>query len=396
MHFEYALLTVAVLLGLSVIASKIGSKVGIPVLLVFIAIGMLAGSEGLGGIWFDDAASAQKVGIVALSYILFAGGMDTHWQTTKPILGKALCLATFGVVATAAVVGLIANRLLGFSFQEGLLLGSIIASTDASAVFSILSSGSVKIRDDVRALLEVESGTNDPTAVFLTLGLTTAIAKGTPISPLIAGNFVWEMALGALWGAMIGKLGVIAMKRLHLQFEAMYHVVSIAIVLASYSGAVILHSSGFLAVYIAGLVYGQGSFRQKKGLRRFHDGIAWLMQIVMFLVLGLLVFPSRLHSVALAGCLISLVLIFVARPIGTFLSLSLFRESAATKTLVAWAGLRGAVPIILATFPLLAGITRANEIFNIVFFVVLFSTVIQGATLPWVIRAVDKQESEPA
>lgn len=392
MNFDYVLLIIAVLLGLSVVASKVATKVGLPVLLIFIGIGMLAGSEGPGGIWFNDAAAAQRVGIVALSFILFVGGMDTHWEQSKPIVWKALALATFGVVATAAIVGFVAHHLLGFTIQEGLLLGSIIASTDASAVFSILSTGAIKIRDDVRALLEMESGTNDPTAVFLTLGFTNAIASGRSISPALAGNFVWEMLIGLLWGAAIGKLGIIAMKRLHLQFEAMYHVVSIVIVLAAYSGAAILHASGFLAVYIAGLIYGQGAFRQKKGLKRFHEGISWLMQITMFLVLGLLVFPSKINSVAVEGVVVSLVLIFIARPIGAFLSLTLFKEKFGTKVLVAWAGLRGAVPIILATFPLLAGISRAYEIFNIVFFVVLFSTVIQGTTLPWVIRRFDNME----
>lgn len=389
MNFDYILLITAVLLGLSVVASKVATKVGVPVLLIFIAIGMLAGSEGPGGIWFNDATVTQRVGIVALSFILFVGGMDTDWHATKPILKKALLLATFGVIATAAIVGFIAHHMLGFTIREGLLLGAIIASTDASAVFSILGTGSVKIREELRALLEMESGTNDPTAVFLTLGLTASIAQDKPLSPMIIGNFGWEMIIGAIWGLALGKLGIIAMKRLHLHFDAMYHVVSIVIVLASYAGAAIMHASGFLAVYVAGLMYGQGTFRQKKGLKRFHEGIAWLMQITMFLVLGLVVFPSKLSAVAIEGTLVSLVLIFIARPIGVFLSMSFFKDNMKTKALVAWTGLRGAVPIILATFPLIAGISRAQEIFNIVFFVVLFSTVLQGTSLPFVFRKLD-------
>ncbi len=390
MNFEIALLTIAVLLGISVVASKFASKVGVPVLLIFIVIGMLAGSDGPGGIWFTDVAATQRVGIVALSFILFSGGMDTHWVQTKPILGKALSLATFGVVATAAIVGFIAHQFLGFSVLEGLLLGSIIASTDASAVFSILGSGAVKIKDSLRALLEMESGTNDPTAVFLTMGLTAAIATGKPLSPSMLGTFVWEMAIGGLFGILVGRLGVFAMRKLNLQFHAMYQVITIALVLASYAGAALIHASGFLAVYLTGLVFGQGDFPQKKGLMRFHEGISWLMQIAMFLVLGLLVFPSKLGGIAFEGIVVSLVLILVARPIGAFLSLSLFRETFANKVIVSWAGLRGAVPIILATFPLLAGISRAHEMFNIVFFVVLFSTVLQGTTLPWVIRRFDQ------
>jgi len=394
MNFDYILLITAVLLGLSVVASKFATKVGVPVLLIFIAIGMLAGSEGPGGIWFTDAVVTQRVGIVALSFILFSGGMDTHWQTTKPILTKALCLATFGVLATAAIVGFIAHHMLGFTVLEGLLLGSIIASTDASAVFSILSTGSMKVRKDITALLEMESGTNDPTAVFLTLGFTTAIATNKPISPTLAGNFAWEMIVGCIWGLAFGKLGIITMKRLRLPFEGMYHVVTICVVLASYAGAAILHASGFLAVYVAGLVYGEGTFRQLKGLKRFHEGIAWLMQITMFLVLGLLIFPSSLPKIAFEGVLVSVVLIFIARPIGVFLSMSLFKDTLKTKVLVAWTGLRGAIPIILATFPLLAGISKAHEIFNIVFFVVLFSTIIQGTTLPWVFKLLDRGQGD--
>ncbi len=390
MNFDYVLLIVAVLLGLSVVASKVATKVGLPVLLIFIGIGMLAGSEGPGGIWFNDVAATQRLGIVALSFILFSGGMDTHWGQTKPILAKALTLATFGVVATAAIVGFMAHHFLGFSVLEGLLLGSIIASTDASAVFSILSSGSVKIKDSLRAMLEMESGTNDPTAVFLTMGLTTAIATNKPLSPVMLGTFAWEMIVGGLWGIAMGKFGVVLMRKLNLQFHAMYQVITIALVLASYSGAAIMHASGFLAVYLSGLVFGQGDFVQKKGLVKFHDGISWLMQIAMFLVLGLLVFPSKLGGVVFEGTVISLVLIFVARPIGSFLSLTLFRESFSNKLLVSWAGLRGAVPIILATFPLLGGISRAYEIFNIVFFVVLFSTILQGTSLPWVIKKFEK------
>lgn len=389
MSFDYVLLITAVLLGLSVVASKFATKVGVPVLLIFIAIGMLAGSDGPGGIWFSDTIVAQRLGIVALSFILFAGGMDTNWKESKSILKEALSLATFGVIATAAIIGFIAHHMLGFSPREGLLLGAIIASTDASAVFSILGTGNVKMSHRLRALLEMESGTNDPTAVFLTLGLTASIASDKAISPMLVGNFAWEMGVGCLWGIGFGKLGIIAMKRLHLPFEAMYHVVSLAIVLAAYSGAAIIHGSGFLAVYVAGLVYGEGIFKQKKGLARFHDGIAWLMQIAMFLVLGLLVFPRQLGKVAPEGILVSLALIFVARPIGVFLGLAPFRETLKTKLLISWTGLRGAVPIILATFPLLAGISRAQEMFNIVFFVVLFSTVIQGTALPWVFKKLE-------
>ncbi|MCA0359895.1 MAG: potassium/proton antiporter [Armatimonadetes bacterium] len=386
MNFDQILLGVGLLLGLCVLASKFASKLGVPVLVLFVGIGMLAGSDGIGGIWFEDARLAQQIGVVALVFILFAGGMDLDWKAAKPYVGRSLSLATVGVALTAGVVAIFATQFLGFGWAEGLLLGAIISSTDAAAVFSTLTQSGNALRQDVRQTIEIESGSNDPTAIFLTTAFVDALAKGQGFHAGLLGMFVWQMLLGALGGYLVGRGGVLLMRALRLDHEGLFHAVSIVIVLVSYGGVALLGGNGFLAVYIAGVVFGQGEFRQKRGLRRFHDGIAWLMQILMFLVLGLLVFPSQLPSVILPGLAVGAVLMFVARPVGTVVALLPFRMKAPELTLISWAGLRGAVPIILATIPLLAGIPRSQEIFNLVFFVVLLSALLQGTTIPWLSR----------
>lgn len=396
MNFDLVLLGIAALLGLSVVASKAAGKLGIPTLLVFIVVGMLAGSDGPGGIWFTDAEMAQQVGILALAFILFSGGMDTEWPELKSYVPHALLLATLGVVVTALVVGICAVWALGFGVLEGLLLGAVIASTDAAAVFTTLRSRGLRLRARLRGILELESGSNDPAAIFMTITLVTLMMGEASSTFDVLHRFIWQMVIGGAGGYAAGRLGVIAMRRLNLDIDALYHVVSIVIVLIAYAGIQVIGGNGFLAVYVAGITFGQGDFAQRKGLRRFHDGVAWLMQIAMFLVLGLLVFPSQLPGIAASGLLIALTLIFVARPLGVLASLSPLRVPFREQTFIAWTGLRGAVPIILATYPLLAEVERAQEIFNIVFFVVLLSALLQGTTLPWLARRLKVEESAPA
>lgn len=383
MTYEGVLLLTGGLLLLSVVGSKFASKLGVPVLLIFLGIGMLLGSDGPGGIWFTDAALTQKIGVVALIFILFSGGADLDWPRAKPHLGPSMSLATVGVLVTAGVVGLLAHWTLGFGLLEGLLLGAVVASTDAAAVFAALTQSKLKLKESVRRTLEIESGCNDPMAIFLTIGLVSALSSGAQLGVESALTFIWQMALGGALGWGVGRVAVLTMRRLKLDFEGLYHGLSIAIVLIAYSLTALLGGNGFLAVYAAGIAFGNGEFRQKKGLRRFHEGLAWLSQIVMFIVLGLLVFPSQLPGVAWEGILVTVALMFLARPLAVALSLAPFRIPLREQSLMAWAGLRGAVPIVLATFPLLAGLPRAQEIFNIVFFVVIFSTVLQGTTIRW-------------
>jgi potassium/hydrogen antiporter len=384
--FEYILLAVGALLLVSIVASKASGRLGVPSLLLFLVVGMLAGSEGPGGIPFDDAYLAQSVGVVALVLILYSGGLETNWADVRAVLSKAAALSTLGVLLTALVVGLFAAWWLGFTLLEGLLLGAIISSTDAAAVFSVLRARSVGLKGEIRPLLEVESGSNDPMAVFLTVGLTGVLANpGASILGLVP-SFFQQMALGALLGYGLGRAMVWVINRVRLEYDGLYPVLSLALVLLTYALTASIGGNGFLAVYLAGLVMGEHDFIHKRSLGRFHDGLAWLMQITMFLVLGLLVFPSRLVPVIGAGVALSLVLMLVARPLGVFLTLAFARAGWREKAMVSWVGLRGAVPIILATFPLLAGLPQAETIFNLVFFIVLTSVLLQGTSLPWVAR----------
>ncbi|MEX2430998.1 MAG: potassium/proton antiporter [Dehalococcoidia bacterium] len=391
-QFEVVLIAVATLLLLGVFASKASHKLGVPALLLFLGIGMLAGSEGIGGIEFDDVRTAQLLGIVALAYILFAGGLDTQWEGIRPILSEGIGLATVGVVLTAVGVGLAASWLLGLSLLEGLLLGSIVSSTDAPAVFGLLRSKRLHLRGRLKPLLELESGSNDPMAVLLTLGFITLLTAPDP-GPLGLGVFfVLQAVVGAGVGLGVGRLLVMVLNRLHLEYDGLYPVLTLSGVLLIYAGATQLGGSGFLAVYLAGLIMGKSQFVHKRSLLRFHDGIAWLMQIAMFLTLGLLVFPSQLLPVALSGFILSLLLIFIARPLAVYVTLFFSKMPLNEKAFVSWVGLKGAVPIIIATFPLLDGVPQADAMFNIVFFVVLTSVLIQGTSIPLVARFLRVEE----
>jgi potassium/hydrogen antiporter len=384
MHgYDLALFVASILLILGVLAGMASGALGVPSLLAFLGLGMLAGSDGVGGIHFTDAGQAQMVGVVALTFILFSGGMGTHWADVKPIVRSGLLLATIGVVTTASIVGFFAFLFLGFSLTEGFLLGAIIASTDAAAVFGLFRSSTASLNRKVQSLLELESGSNDPIAIFLTIGLTDLAAGKIAHLGGWVPVFAREMVLGALLGYGFGKFGVIVMQRIRLPFEALYSIFSVALALLSYSGSALVGGNGFLAVYVAGLTFGHGKFEQREDLQRYHDAISWLMQIVLFITLGLLVFPHQLPAVVGSGMLVALVLIFVARPVSVFLSLIGSGFSARAKLLVSWAGLRGAVPIVLATYPLIANLPKATETFNIVFFVVLISSLLQGTTVPW-------------
>ncbi|MBX5457439.1 MAG: potassium/proton antiporter [Thermogemmatispora sp.] len=387
MHFESALLVASLLLLLSVLAWKIAGRLGIPALLLFLGLGMLAGSDGPGGIYFDDAQLAQAVGIVALVLILFAGGLETRWSAVRPALGGALLLSTLGVLLSALVVALFAVWLLHASLLDGLLLGALISATDAAAVFSVLAARNLRLSSQLLPLLELESGTNDPMAVFLTLGLIRLLSEPEtpPLSILLL--FVQQMGIGLALGLVIGGLAIWLIGRLHLDVEGLYRVLTIALALFTYAVTALLGGSGFLAVYLVGLLLGNSRVEGIERIGRFHDSLAWLMQIAMFLILGLLVFPSRLPAVALAGVLITLVSVFVARPLAVLLALlPLRRMPLREKLFVAWVGLRGAVPIVLATFPLLAGLPRAGLLFDLVFFVVLASVLLQGTTVSLVAR----------
>ncbi len=378
---EIVLFIISVLLILSILASKVSSRLSVPTLLLFLGIGMLAGSEGIGGIYFDNAQLAQAIGVIALVFILFSGGLDTPFEAIKPILRRGMVLATVGVLLTAAIVGLFAALLLDVSPAQAILIGAIVASTDAAAVFSIFRTQRISLKGDTIPLLEFESGSNDPMAIFLTIGAIALISSPDMALVNIVGIFLQQAIIGGILGAVLGYSAARIINNLRLDSHGLYPVFTIALVLLAYSLPAALGGSGFLAVYLVGLILGAQNIVHKNSLSRFHDSIAWLMQIVMFLVLGLLVFPSELIPIAPIGIGISLILIFVARPVSVFLSLIRSRFSTNDKLMISWVGLRGATPIVLATFPLLAGVPQADMIFNIVFFVVLSSVLLQGTTI---------------
>jgi len=383
---ETILVGAAALLLICVLVSKVSDRFGVPALLLFLILGMLAGSDGPGGIYFDDPALAQSVGIIALVLILFSGGLDTEWSHVRPVLKEGLLLATVGVLITALVTGLFASVLLGFSLLEGLLLGSIVSSTDAAAVFSVLRSKGISLKGRLKPLLELESGSNDPMAIFLTVGLIQLITQ-PDLSPVnLIGLFVQQMLVGAVVGYGMGRVMLFLVNRLKLGYEGLYPVLILALAFLTFGFTTVLGGSGFLAVYLAGIYLGHYDFIHKRSLLRFYDGLAWIMQIAMFLTLGLLVFPSRLVPIIGVGLLLAGCLMFVARPISVFVGLLPSAFNWREKALVSWVGLRGAVPIILATFPLLAKLPQADLIFNLVFFVVLTSVLLQGTTIPLAAR----------
>lgn len=385
MQIEF-LIIAALLIIVSIFASKLSDRFGIPVLLLFLAIGMIAGSEGLGGIYFDNVPVANAISIVALVLVLFSGGFQTKFDHVRPVMVQSFSLATVGVLLTAAIVGLFASRLLNISILEGMLLGSIMSSTDAAAVFSILRSKGISLKGNLKPLLELESGSNDPMAVFLTIGMIQLIQQPDPSILQIILLFFRQMILGALIGYLMGRFVAFLMNRINLGYEGLYPVLSLSLVLLTYGVTDILKGSGFLAVYFMGIAMNYQNFAHKRTIQRFHDGFGWLMQIIMFGMLGLFIFPSQLLPVAGVASLVAVVLILVARPISVFLTLIPNSLKLNEKVLISWVGLRGAAPLILATFPLLAGIQHSEMFFNITFFVVLISLLLQGTTLPPISR----------
>jgi potassium/hydrogen antiporter len=414
LHSENIFLVASLLLLLSILGGKTTSRWGMPTLLFFLLTGILAGSEGIGGIPFDDPRLAQFIGITALNFILFSGGLDTNFRTIEPVLRKGLALSTVGVLLTALAVGVFVHFLLGWSLPVGLLLGAIVSSTDAAAVFSILRGRGIHLKGDLAPVLELESGSNDPMAYFLTISLTAVVKEGHfPAGELLL-LCVKGFIIGALMGYATGKGSLWLINRIHLPNKGLYFVLLMALAFFSYSATEALGGNGFLSIYICAVRLGSSDFVHKRLLVQFYDGVAWLMQIVLFLTLGLLVFPSRVWAVAGTGLLISGFLIFIARPIGVFGSLVLFgwgrRVSAdgperapagrlgefRSRVFLSWVGLRGAVPIVFATYPRIAGLAESDMIFNLVFFIAVSSVLVQGTTLPFIARKLGLiREPEP-
>lgn len=382
------ILIAALLLLAGVASSKFSSRFGVPVLVVFLAVGMLAGSDGIGGIAFENYGLAHGVGTLALAMILFDGGLRTSMASLRTAWKPSLSLASVGVLVTSVVTGAAAARILGIPLLNGVLLGSIVGSTDAAAVFTVLRGRGLNLRKRLSATLEVESGSNDPMAVFLTVGILEVLLGRLQPGPELAVFLLRQAALGAAAGLLVGWMATRLVNRINLDAAGLYPIFVTGFGLLAYGAAASLGGSGFLAVYLAGIVLGNRRVVFQRGILHFHDGMAWLAQIVMFILLGLLSFPSRLPGVAGQGLLIAAVLLFVARPLGVAVSLLPFRFTLREFVFVAWAGLRGAVPIILATYPLLLGLPGSETLFDVVFFVVIVSVVVQGLTLPGLARVL--------
>ncbi|MBL7798285.1 MAG: potassium/proton antiporter [Saprospiraceae bacterium] len=378
---ENFLLIGSILLVISIVAGKTSHRFGVPVLLFFLAIGMLAGSEGIGGIYFDDPHIANFIGIISLNFILFSGGLETSWVTIKPILRQGILLSTVGVLITAIVSGLFIWKITDFTLYEGLLLGAIVSSTDAAAVFSILRSKNLALKSKLRPTLELESGSNDPMAYVLTIALLGLVLHPEQGVLNAIPLFIKQMALGAIAGFAFGKLSALMINKIHLDFEGLYPVLVIALMFVTFSATDAIGGNGFLAIYLCAVYLGNQELIHKKTILKMFDGLAWLMQIVLFLTLGLLVFPSQIPPVVGEGILISAFLIFVARPLSVFVALLPFKMKMRRRWYISWVGLRGAVPIVFATYPLLAGAEKANMIFNLVFFISVTSILVQGTTL---------------
>lgn len=383
---ENILLVGSVLLFISIIVGKTSFKLGIPVLIFFLLLGMVAGSEGLGGIYFDNPKIAQFIGIVALNFILFAGGLETNWKSTKPVMWHGLSLSTVGVMLTAVFLGIFVWLITDFSIFEALLLGSIVSSTDAAAVFSILRSKNIALKQNLRPTLEFESGSNDPMAYFLTIAFTGIIANGDQSLWSILPLFIKQFIIGGALGFFFGRVTTIILNKIGLHYDGLYPVLTITMMFLTFSVTSFLQGNGFLAVYIAAIYLGNHDFIHKITIVKVFDGLAWLMQIILFLTLGLLVFPSNIIPVIGVGLVISIFLILIARPISVLITLLPFKIKNRNRWFISWVGLRGAVPIVFATYPLIAGVEKAGMIFNIVFFISLTSVLIQGTTIPFIAK----------
>lgn len=383
---ENILLIGSLLLLISLFAGRTSYKFGVPTLILFLGVGMLAGSDGILKIEFNNPGLAQFIGILSLNFILFSGGLETRWKSVKPILGQGIALSTVGVLLTAVFLGLFVWYITDFTLFESLLLGSIVSSTDAAAVFSILRSKNLDLKDNLRPTLEFESGSNDPMAYVLTTTFLGLIQIPEQSIWLVIMTFLRQIILGGILGFVFGKISKLIFNRIHLGFEGLYPVLAIALMYLTFSGTEALGGNGFLAIYICAVFLGNQNFIHKGSVLKVFDGLAWLMQIVLFLTLGLLVNPTDMIPWIGVGLLISVFLILVARPLSVFLGTLPFKMSFARRSYISWVGLRGAVPIVFATYPMLAGIDKAHIIFNIVFFISVTSVLIQGTTLSMVAK----------
>ncbi len=393
-HDADLILIAGALLAAGIVGALLAERLRIPGLLLFLGLGMLAGSEGIGGIAFDEPGLARTLGTIALVLIIFEGGLTAGWSEIRPVLGTAASLATLGTVVTAVIAGLAAKLIFGLSTLEGMLVGSAVAATDSAAIFAVLRRSTLEKR--LARSLEGESGMNDPVALLLVIGFIEWIQQpGYGIEDML-GLLALKLVLGVAIGYACGRLAVAALGAVRLPTDGIYPVATIAIAGLAYGLAEVAHGSGLLAVYLTALALGSGNIPARRTVVSFHEGLGWVAQISLFILLGLLVFPSSLGDVALKGLALSAALIVVARPVAAFVATAFASLNLRERLMLGWAGLRGATPIWLATFPVVAGVGSGREEFAIVFFVVVTSTLVQGASFEPLAGRLGLTTDEPA
>ena len=388
------LIIASVVVLICIFSSKVLYKFGVPSLLIFILLGMIFGSEGIVGIPFENYRIAEQLGSFGLIFIIFYGGFCTNWKIAKPVVGKAVLLSTLGVVITAGLTGLFCKVVLKVSILEGLLIGSIVASTDAASVFSILRSQKLNLKDGLASTLEIESGSNDPIAYMLTITILSLMKGGGEQSTLQL--LIFQIFFGLLVGVILAKVSAWILKNITFEIEGLYPVFVMAIAILTYSISTWIGGNGYISVYIAGIIIGNSKIQNKKSLVRFLDGISWLMQIMLFFILGLLSFPSHLQPVLVPGILISLFLIFIARPIATFGILHFFKVPFKHKLFVSWVGIRGASSVVFAILAVTNEAVIQSDIFHIVFFIALFSVALQGTLIAPIAKKLDLVDNKLA
>ena len=390
---ENILLIGSILLFVSIVVGKTGYRFGVPALLLFLLVGMLFGSDGL-GLQFHNAKIAQFIGMVALSVILFSGGMDTKFKEIRPILSPGIVLSTVGVFLTALFTGLFIWYLSGMSWTNihfplitSLLLASTMSSTDSASVFAILRSQKMNLKHNLRPMLELESGSNDPMAYMLTIVLIQFIQSDGMGTGNIIGSFIIQFLVGAAAGYILGKLAILILNKINIDNQSLYPILLLSFGFFTFAITDLLRGNGYLAVYIAGMMVGNHKITFRKEIATFMDGLTWLFQIIMFLMLGLLVNPHEMIEVAVVALLIGVFMIVIGRPLSVFLCLLPFRKiTLKSRLFVSWVGLRGAVPIIFATYPVVANVEVLRMIFNIVFFITIVSLIVQGTSVSFVAR----------
>lgn len=393
MNLEFLMAVAGTLLLLCVYANRVSDRFGIPGLLLFIGLGMAFGSDGL-GIQFSNARMANHIGTIALIFILFSGGLDTKWQEVRPALIRGSILSTIGVFLTALFMYLCARYIIGLSFEVSMLLGVIVSSTDAPAVFSILRSQKGELKPGLKPILEFESGSNDPMAVLLSMGAINFLSDPDFNTYQMLQNFAWQMLLGLGLGLLFGRLASYLLCRWTLVYPGLYPVFGISMVLLTFSLTQMLNGNGFLAVYLCGIVMGNNPFLYRRHFINFQDSLAWIMQIGMFLILGLLVNPHELAGVFPASLMCTVFLTIVARPLAVFLCLIRSNYTTQDKLFISWAGFKGAVPIILATYPMMINFPNSTFLFNLIFFLVIISVLLQGNTLAWAARKLNLYQNK--